>query len=93
MISEAGAHFIDVCASTDVEVELEDHVLTVKGDRKAANGTEEGYSLRERRFGEFSRSFRLPEAVDSDNITARYDKGVLEIRVPKVNRSRKITVQ
>ncbi len=79
---------------SDVEVKLEDHVLSVSGDRKAAgNGAEEGFSLRERRFGVFSRSFRLPEAVDPDNITARYDKGVLEIRVPKVDRSRKITIQ
>ena len=80
--------------SSDVEVKLEDYVLTVSGDRKAAvNGAEEGFGLRERRFGAFSRSFRLPEAVDSENITARYDKGVLEIRVPKVDRSRKITIQ
>ena len=80
--------------SADVEVKLEDNVLSVTGERRAAvNGAQEDFSLRERRFGEFSRSFRLPEAVDPDNITARYDKGVLEIRVPKVDRSRKITIQ
>jgi HSP20 family protein len=80
--------------SSDVEVKLEDHVLAVTGERKAAvNEAQERFSLRERRLGAFSRSFRLPEAVDADNITARYDKGVLEIRVPKVDRSRKITVQ
>ena len=77
-----------------VELKLEDNVLSVTGERKAAvNEANEDFSLRERRFGEFSRSFRLPGAVDSENITARYDKGVLEIRVPKVDRSRKITIQ
>ena len=80
--------------SAAVEVKLEDNVLSVTGERKAAvNEVQEDFSLRERRFGEFSRSFRLPEAVDPDNITARYDQGVLEIRVPKVDRSRKITIQ
>ncbi|MDA0205606.1 MAG: Hsp20/alpha crystallin family protein [Acidobacteria bacterium] len=51
------------------------------------------YTMRERRAGKFERSFRVPDAVDADGITAKYDKGVLEIRVPKVERSRKIPIQ
>lgn len=76
-----------------VQVELEQGLLQIKGERQASHGAEADYSFRERRAGKFERSFRVPEAVDADGITAKYDKGVLEIRVPKVERSRKIPIQ
>jgi HSP20 family protein len=76
-----------------VSVELEQGVLRISGERTASHGDEASYSFRERRVGPFERSFRVPEAVDADGITAKFDKGVLEIRVPKVERSRKIPVQ
>jgi HSP20 family protein len=63
------------------------------GERQASHGEVAAYTYRERRAGKFERSFRVPEAVDAEAITAKYDKGVLEIRVPKVERSRKIPIQ
>lgn len=76
-----------------VQIELEQGLLQIKGERKATHGAKAAYTFRERRAGKFERSFRVPEAVDADGITAKYDKGVLEIRVPKVERSRKIPIQ
>jgi HSP20 family protein len=68
----------------DVKIELEDTTLTVSGERKAeheSNG--EGYYRLERAFGAFSRSLTLPDGVDADGVQAHFDRGVLEIRVPK----------
>ena len=76
-----------------VQVELEQGLLQIKGEREASHGEQAAYTMRERRAGKFERSFRVPDAVDADGITAKYDKGVLEIRVPKVERSRKIPIQ
>lgn len=76
-----------------VQIELEQGLLQIKGERQASHGAEAAYTFRERLAGKFERSFRVPEAVDADGITAKYDKGVLEIRVPKVERSRKIPIQ
>ena len=76
-----------------VQVELEQGLLQIKGERQASHGEEAAYTYRERRAGKFERSFRVPEAVDAEAITAKFDKGVLEIRVPKVERSRKIPIQ
>ncbi len=76
-----------------VQVELEKGLLQIKGERHASHGEEAAYTYRERRAGKFERSFRVPEAVDADGVTAKFDKGVLEIRVPKVERSRRIPIQ
>ena len=76
-----------------VEVELEQGLLVIKGEKEASHGDEAAYTYRERRAGKFERSFRVPEAVDADGITAKFDKGVLEIRVPKVERMRRIPIQ
>jgi HSP20 family protein len=76
-----------------VQVELEQGLLQIKGERQASHGEEAAYTYRERRAGKFERRFRVPEAVDAEAITAKFDKGVLEIRVPKVERSRKIPIQ
>jgi HSP20 family protein len=77
-----------------VSVELEQGLLRVTGERKAPEDVDGArYTLRERKAGSFRRNFRLPEAIDADGIEAKYDRGVLEIRIPKVDRSRKIPVQ
>jgi HSP20 family protein len=68
----------------DVTIELEDTVLTVSGERKAeheANG--EGFHRVERSFGRFSRSLTLPKGVDAESVSAAFDQGVLEVRIPK----------
>jgi HSP20 family protein len=68
----------------DVSIELEDNVLTVAGERKAEReDKEEGFYRMERSFGQFRRSLTLPEGVDADQIAATFDKGVLEVRIPK----------
>ena len=68
----------------DVDIELEDNVLTVSGERKAEHESRsEGYYRVERASGSFRRSLSLPEGVDPDGIEANFDKGVLEVRVPK----------
>ena len=68
----------------DVNVEIKDGVLTVSGERKAER-EERGrdFYRAERAFGSFSRSLALPEHVDAEKISADFDKGVLEIRIPK----------
>jgi HSP20 family protein len=68
----------------DVNIELEDNVLTVSGERKSEHEErKEGYYRVERASGSFSRSLTLPEGVNAEAIKASFDKGVLEIRIPK----------
>jgi HSP20 family protein len=68
----------------DVAIELEDNVLTVSGERKAEHeDRQEGYYRLERAFGSFSRSLTLPKGVDAEAVTATFDSGVLELRIPK----------
>ena len=68
----------------DVNVELEGDVLTISGERKSEHSEEhEGYRRIERASGSFSRSLTLPEGIDPDSVKARFEHGVLEVRVPK----------
>jgi HSP20 family protein len=68
----------------DVSIELEDRVLTISGERKAEHeDRKDGYHRVERAYGSFARSLTLPEGVDADDVQASFDKGVLEVRIPK----------
>jgi HSP20 family protein len=68
----------------DVNIELEDNVLTVSGERKAEHEEhKEGYYRVERAWGSFSRSLTLPEGIDPNAVHASFDRGVLEVRIPK----------
>ena len=68
----------------DVSIEVKDNVLTVTGERKAEHEEKaEGFHRVERAYGTFSRSLTLPEGIDADAVTAEFDKGVLEVRIPK----------
>jgi HSP20 family protein len=68
----------------DVNIELEDNVLTISGERKAEHEErKEGFYRVERTSGAFARSLTLPEGVDPANIRASFDRGVLEVRIPK----------
>src|SRR5688500_7801027 len=68
----------------DVKLEFEDGTLTLSGERKAEHESKgEGYYRVERAFGSFSRSLTLPQGVDPDAVSASFDRGVLEIRIPK----------
>jgi HSP20 family protein len=68
----------------DVNIEVEDRVLTISGERKAEHETtKEGYHRVERAFGAFSRSLTLPEGIDPEAVAATFERGVLEVRIPK----------
>lgn len=80
-----------------VEIELENNTLTLKGERRlhAIKDAAGGHKHRERSSGEFVRRFSLPESADTEQITAKSELGVLEIRIPKQAHPgpRKIEVQ
>src|SRR6266576_1930561 len=68
----------------DVSIEIKDGVLTVSGERKAEHEEHaDGYHRVERALGSFSRSLTLPRGIDADRVSAEFDKGVLEVRIPK----------
>jgi len=68
----------------EIQIELEDNVLTVSGERQRKHEVkQDDYFRYERRFGSFSRSVALPAGVSDDQIEASYENGVLEIKVPK----------
>jgi HSP20 family protein len=67
----------------DVDVSVQDGVLTVSGERKAETTVnDEDWVRTERTFGSFERSFTLPEGTDPDGISASFDSGVLTLTVP-----------
>ncbi|MFO7664350.1 MAG: Hsp20/alpha crystallin family protein [Chloroflexota bacterium] len=68
----------------DLNVTLEDNVLTIQGElREDETIEEESYHIRERRYGSFSRSLRFPVPVNANNIEAAYENGILTLSVPK----------
>jgi HSP20 family protein len=68
----------------DVNVELKDNVLTISGQRGSEHEqSKDGYRRVERSFGRFSRSLTLPEGVDPEQIHASFERGVLEVSIPK----------
>jgi HSP20 family protein len=68
----------------DIEVTVEQDMLVVRGTRHEEKEVkEEKYYCSERAFGEFSRALALPEGVDADDITAKYEDGVLEVTMPE----------
>ena len=68
----------------DINIDVKDRVLTLKGERSIDNEVkEESYYRRERSFGKFERRFSLPENVNADDIKADYKDGILRIEIPK----------
>ena len=66
----------------DVDITLQDGVLSISGEHKANQEEERGgYHVRERRYGSFRRSMTLPEGTDESKIHARFEDGVLEVTV------------
>jgi HSP20 family protein len=97
---ETGDHFVlraDLpgMSEEDVNIELEDATLTISGERKTEHeSTDEGYYRVERASGSFQRSLTLPKGVDPEAVTASFDRGVLEVRIPKpeARKPRKIQI-
>ena len=68
----------------DIDITIEDNVLTIKGEKKfEKEEKKENYLRAERFYGTFRRSFTLPASVEKDKIKAKLDKGVLTIEIPK----------
>ena len=81
-------------SESDVNVELDDNVLTISGERKSEHEERsKGFYRVERASGSFSRSVTLPEGVDAESIQANFDNGVLEIRIPKPEQPKPRKVQ
>lgn len=80
----------------DLNVSVENNRLTIRGERREEKTVEEeerNYYRSERIYGQFQRSFSLPQDVDAEQIHAEYDEGVLTVRVPKTETSRKHSIQ
>ena len=68
----------------DIDVRIENNVLTVHGERKIEKEEkEENFRRVERQYGSFTRTFTLPTTVDAEKVAANYDKGILKIVLPK----------
>jgi len=73
----------------DIDITYTDDTLTIKAETKADREVkEEAYHLRERRYGSFARSIRLPFKIKADAIEATYDKGVLSLHLPKLEEAK-----
>ena len=80
----------------DIEVHMENGMLTIKGERESEKKEEkEGYKRVERSYGSFYRRFTMPDTANPDKIAAKSKNGVLEITIPKHEKvqPRKIAVQ
>ncbi len=68
----------------DIDVRIESNTLTVHGERKIEKEEkEENFRRVERQYGSFTRSFTLPSSVDTGQVSAHYDKGVLKVSLAK----------
>ena len=77
-------------AESDIEVNLSDDVLMIKGEKKEEKEEKKkDYYLSERRYGSFQRSFRVPEGVDTGKIEAKFKHGVLTLTLPKTPEAQK----
>lgn len=83
-------------SADDIEIHMENHVLSISGKREFDSTEEkEGYKRVERVRGKFHRRFSLPDTVDGEKITAKTNNGVLEVTIPKQEKvlPRKIEIQ
>jgi HSP20 family protein len=73
----------------DIDIRVENNLLTIRGERKFENSVSEDHYLRvERTYGSFSRSFSLPNTVNPETIHAEYKNGVLTVNLPKREESK-----
>ena len=79
----------------DVEIEVKDNRLTLRGQKKITHDDTGDLRISERSYGSFARTMMIPDTVDMEKIAAEFDKGVLQITMPKTeprDPSRKIKV-
>lgn len=73
----------------DIDIQVRDNVLTLKGERRSEKEVKEGNYLRvERAYGGFQRAFTLPAAVQADKIRAVFKDGVLDVSIPKAEETK-----
>lgn len=80
----------------DIEVRIDDNILTIKTKREEALQQEErDYHVRERYYGSMQRSIMLPSNVNSDNISAKFKNGIFMYKIPKQDKetSRRIEIK
>ncbi|MFN0146728.1 MAG: Hsp20/alpha crystallin family protein [Dehalococcoidia bacterium] len=78
----------------DVDIQVEDDVLTIKGEfQQKDEANEENYLRRELRYGAFQRSLRLPPTVDAEKAAASFEHGVLKLTLPKKAEARAKTIK
>ena len=101
-VSEGEDHFlmsVDLpgMKKDDIKIEAAGNILTVSGERKREQNTDAKSRIQryEKTYGFFKRSFTLPSSVEAEKVEARYENGVLEIYLPKVQaaKSRQIEIQ
>lgn len=86
------------CAPEDIDVQLKDGVLTIRGEKKVeTDDKQKDFHVMERSYGMFERSFTLPVDVDASGVDATFDKGVLKVTLPKPpveqSKTRKIAIK
>lgn len=77
----------------DIEISLQDGMLTIAGERKAESGQEEGATRTERFTGKFRRSITLPTRVDANKVNATYKDGILSVTLPKAEEAKPKQIQ
>lgn len=78
----------------DIEISLENNVLTISGERKLEEADDREYHVLENHYGSFNRSLSFPDNIDGEKIKARFDNGLLMITIPKLKggKAKKIKV-
>ncbi len=78
----------------DLQITVEDHVLTLRGEHRSEHVTEDAKIYRQEvAVGSFARSIRLPETVNPDQAQAVHENGLVTIRIPKVEEAKPRTIQ
>lgn len=78
----------------DVKITVENGVLRIEGEKKEEKKREKGtYSHLERSYGQFSRSFTLPDGIDAEQIGAKMNNGVLELKLPKSEQAKRKAIE
>lgn len=82
---ESFAIYLDLpgLSKKEIQITLNENVLTIKGERTEALSEDETFTRRERRYGAFARSFALPETVDTSETKAKFQNGVLTVTMSK----------
>ena len=71
----------------DIKITLQDNILTITGEKKKENN-KKNFFRSERVYGSFTRSFTLPDDINSDSVEAKFDNGILNITIQKVQPKR-----